>query len=208
MIETPSRWPACLIASTVATTDLKQVVNSTLMPTTCGWCRRDGLDELLGRDVDAQVDHLEPHAAEHHDHDVLADVVNVVLHGAHHHGARAISPPCPLAKQRRQFGHHALHDHAGEHQVGQKAVAARRSGCPARPCRGCTRPECRRPARRRRSARAPAPCTSSSRAWRRLQTDFPVGSWVRQWSRDVLANCSRHTPCAVHGRHTECASTC
>ena len=38
MIETLCRWPACQIASTVAITDLKQVVSKTLIPTTCGLC--------------------------------------------------------------------------------------------------------------------------------------------------------------------------
>ena len=42
----------------------------------------DGLDELLGRHVRAQVDDLEAGAFEHHGDQVLADVVQVALDGA------------------------------------------------------------------------------------------------------------------------------
>ncbi len=43
---------------------------------------RIGLDELLRRDVGAQVDHVEVGPLPHHGHQVLADVVQVALHGA------------------------------------------------------------------------------------------------------------------------------
>ena len=50
------------------------------------------LDELLGRHVSAQVDHLEAAAFEHGRHQVLADVVQVALHRADGHASRRLGP--------------------------------------------------------------------------------------------------------------------
>ena len=53
---------------------------------------RDGLDELLRRHVGAQVDDLEPAPFEQGGDQVLADVVQVSLHGADGDGARRLGP--------------------------------------------------------------------------------------------------------------------
>ena len=44
----------------------------------------DGSDELLGGDLDAEVDNLEAGTLEHDVDEVLADVMDVALDGAHH----------------------------------------------------------------------------------------------------------------------------
>ena len=61
------------------------VVRKAEKPTTSG-CTADLLDELLGRDVDAEVDDGEAGALEHDVAEVLADVVDVALDGAHEEG--------------------------------------------------------------------------------------------------------------------------
>ena len=43
------------------------------------------LENLVTRHHHAEVDHLVAIAAEHHAHDVLADVVHVTLDGGHQH---------------------------------------------------------------------------------------------------------------------------
>ena len=92
------------------------------MPTTCGLCLAMASTNFSGGTSTPRSTTSKPDAAEHRDDDVLADVVDVVLHRAHHHGAARLGR-LPLLQQRAQFGHHALHDHAGEHQVGQEALA-------------------------------------------------------------------------------------
>ena len=49
-------------------------------------------DEFLRRHVNAQIDHFEPAAFEHRGHQVLADVVQVALHGADDDAAGRLGP--------------------------------------------------------------------------------------------------------------------
>ena len=80
-----------------------------------GSCSSSAARIVLDRVVDAQIDHLEPGALEHHGHEVLPDVVDVALHGADHHlahprGAR-------LGEQRPQDHHAGLHRVRGEQDL-------------------------------------------------------------------------------------------
>ena len=88
------------------------------------------LQDRRRRHHDAEVDHLEVVAAEHDAHDVLADVVDVALHGGEHDaspGPRA--PPLAGLDERLQVGDRLLHDagaldHLGqEHLPGPEQVA-------------------------------------------------------------------------------------
>ena len=56
-----------------------------------------GVEDRVGRDHDAEVDHLVAVAAEHDPDDVLADVVDVALHGREHDArrGRARARPSP-----------------------------------------------------------------------------------------------------------------
>ncbi len=56
-----------------------------------------GLEDLLARHHDAEIDHLEVIALEHHADDVLADVVHVALDRGHHDAAVAACAPPPAA---------------------------------------------------------------------------------------------------------------
>ena len=65
-----------------------------------------GVEDRVGRDHHAQVDHLVAVAAEHDADDVLADVVDVALDGRQHDAARRLpsrrpSPPPCTARGRR-----------------------------------------------------------------------------------------------------------
>ena len=80
-------------------------------------------DERVGVGVDAEVEHLEARAFEHHRHEVLADVVDVALDGADHHLADRLD--AGLGEQRAQDRHAGLHGVGGEEHLGheQDAVA-------------------------------------------------------------------------------------
>ena len=62
------------------------------MPSTSGCMFLDRGNELLGGDVLAEVDDLEPGALAHHADQVLADVVQVTLHGAEQQLAGVLDP--------------------------------------------------------------------------------------------------------------------
>ena len=78
---------------------------------------------VLDRVVDAEVDDLEPGALEHHRHEVLADVVDVALHGADHDLADALG--AGLGQQRSKDRHARLHRVRGQQHLRneQDAVA-------------------------------------------------------------------------------------
>ena len=78
---------------------------------------------LLDRVVDAEVDHLEAGALEHHRDQVLADVVDVALDRADHDLADRLD--AGLGEERAQDRHPALHRIRGEQHLGheQDAVA-------------------------------------------------------------------------------------
>ena len=73
-----------------------------------------GGDELVGVDVDAQVDDLEARALQHHAHQILADVVDVALDGADDDRALTLDI-LGIGQQRAQDLHRAFH-RLGGHQ--------------------------------------------------------------------------------------------
>ena len=82
----------------------------------------DRLDELLRRHLHAEVDHLEAGALEHDVDEVLADVVDVALDGAHQELADRLD--AGLGEQRAQPLHRAGHRAAGDQHLGHEEVAA------------------------------------------------------------------------------------
>jgi hypothetical protein len=64
-------------------------------------------EELVDVGVDAEVDHLEAGAFEHHRREVLADVVDVALHGSDDDLADRLG--AGLGEQRAKHGHPSLH---------------------------------------------------------------------------------------------------
>ena len=82
-----------------------------------------GIQDPVGGDHDAQVDDLVPVAAQHHAHDVLADVMHVALDGGDHHlslrrGAGALAILLHIRLQDRDRAFHdtcALDDLRQEH---------------------------------------------------------------------------------------------
>ena len=66
------------------------------------------IEDRLRRHHHAEVDHVEVVAGQHDADDVLADVVDVALHGRHHDLARRRAA---LAARRRLFGVHVGHQH-------------------------------------------------------------------------------------------------
>ena len=87
-----------------------------------GLCSCDRLDELLGRDVDAEVVDGEAGALEHDVDEVLADVVHVALDGAHDVGADLLR--ARLGEQRAEDVERALHRARGDEHLGHEEVAA------------------------------------------------------------------------------------
>src|SRR6266852_6059503 len=81
----------------------------------------DGGDELLGRRVDAEVEHLEARALEHDHAQVLADVVDVALDGADDVAAYRLG--AGLRDQRPQDHQGALHGAGGDEHLGDEEVA-------------------------------------------------------------------------------------
>ncbi len=116
-----------------------------------------GLDEPVGRHVDAEVVDLEAAGGEHHADEVLADLVDVALDRADHDatdhvalGGLALPAPAPG-------------------RPSPSASRAQRASCPA----GTARPG--RTARRRRTARGPARCRSRPAAAPRPRAPAPRG---------------------------------
>src|SRR3546814_18471502 len=98
---------------------LRRPPRSTRTDTLCPYstlCR-----SLLDRVVDAEVDDFEAGAFHHHRDEVLADVVDVALHGADHHGAELRRPG--LRQQRAQDVHAALHGVGGPQHLGHEEDA-------------------------------------------------------------------------------------
>ena len=99
------------------------VVSSADMPISCGLVLLDGVDEGVGRRVDAEVDDLEAGAAQHHDAEVLADVVQVALDRAHDDLAERLD--ARGRQDRLDVGHPGLHRAgAGEHLGHEDEVLA------------------------------------------------------------------------------------
>src|ERR1051326_1467729 len=80
-----------------------------------------GLDELLGRGVDAQVEDLEPGALEHDHAEVFADVVDVALHRADDVAANRLG--ARLRDQGTEDDQRALHGPGGDQHLGDEEVA-------------------------------------------------------------------------------------
>ena len=133
------------------------VVRNAEKPDDVGLVLLDLLDELLRRHLHAEVDHLEAGALEHDVDEVLADVVDVALDGAHQELADGLH--AGLGEQRAQHLHRAGHR------------AARRSASPGRRSRrartGRRPPRATGSARRRAGSAAPCPCPSAW--WVRLE---------------------------------------
>ena len=91
-----------------------------------GWCSWIFSDELLRRHLHAEVDHLEARALEHDVDEVLADVVDVALDGAHQELADRLD--AGLGQQRPQPLHGAGHRPAGDQHLGHEEVAALEPG--------------------------------------------------------------------------------
>jgi hypothetical protein len=84
------------------------------------------IDELLGRDLHAEVDDVEAGALEHDVDQVLADVVHVALDGAHHDGPDRLG--AGLGEQRAQDLQRPGHCLAGDEHLGHEEVAALEPG--------------------------------------------------------------------------------
>jgi hypothetical protein len=78
--------------------------------------------ELLRRDLDAEVDHLEAGALEHDVDEVLADVVDVALDRAHQELADGLDPAGD--QQRAEPLHRAGHRPAGDEHLRHEEVSA------------------------------------------------------------------------------------
>jgi hypothetical protein len=80
----------------------------------------DRRDEVLGGHRDAQVHDREAGRLHHHRHDLLADVVQVALHGTHHDGAHLLGLLGDDERLEQAEGHlHALGRH---HHLGQEVL--------------------------------------------------------------------------------------
>ena len=99
------------------------VVSRALMPEDVGLVLVEGVEELVGVGVDAEVDDLEAGALEHHPDEVLADVVDVALDRADDDLADRLG--AGLGEQRAEDLHAGLHRVGGEQDLGheQDAVA-------------------------------------------------------------------------------------
>ena len=87
-----------------------------------GLCSLIAVDELLRRDLHAEVDHVEAGALEHDVDEVLADVVHVALDGAHHERADRLD--AGLGEQRPQHVQRAAHRAAGDQHLRHEEVTA------------------------------------------------------------------------------------
>ncbi len=76
------------------------------------------LEILLDRRVDAEIDHLETGTFQHHRHQVLADVVDVALHGADDDLADACRTG--LGKERSKQLHPSLHGVGSQQNFGNE----------------------------------------------------------------------------------------
>ena len=97
------------------------VVSSADMPRMSGLCSSSAARNDVGVGVDAEVEHLEAGALEHHRDEVLADVVDVALHGADHDLADRLH--AGLGEQRPQDRHARLHRVGGEQHLGHEEDA-------------------------------------------------------------------------------------
>ena len=52
----------------------------------------DRVDETVGRSIHAEVNHFETRAAQHHDAEIFADVVQIALHRPHDHLRDRLDP--------------------------------------------------------------------------------------------------------------------
>jgi hypothetical protein len=94
------------------------VVSSARHPEDVGLVLLERREVVLDRVVDAEVDHLEAGALEHHRDEVLADVVDVALDGADHDLADALG--AGLGEQRPQDLHARLHRVRREQHLGDE----------------------------------------------------------------------------------------
>ena len=78
-------------------------------------------EELLNVGVDPEVDDLEAGAFEHHPDQVLADVVDVALHGSYYHLAYGLSTG--LGQQWSEDGHASFHGVGGQQHLGHEEDA-------------------------------------------------------------------------------------
>ncbi len=84
------------------------------------------LQNFFARDHDAEVDDLVVVAAEHHAHDIFADVVNVTFDRRHHYfalGASRAAGPFFRLHERKKPGHRFFHDAGAFDHLGQEHFA-------------------------------------------------------------------------------------
>jgi hypothetical protein len=114
------------------------------------------VQDLVGRDHDAQVDDLVAVAAEHHADDVLADVVHVALDRGDDDRPLEVAAGALLflLDVGHQVGHGLLHHARRFHHLRQEHLALRRTGRRPRSCR---------PSAGLRSRAAAAPAASAAR---------------------------------------------
>ena len=122
MMMTWSRRPAFCSALMFALNIGMVVVRNAEKPTMSGLCSSIAATNFSGRDLDAEVDDLEAGALEHDVDEVLADVVDVALDGAHEELADGLD--AGLGEQRPQHLHRAGHRPAGDQHLGDEEVAA------------------------------------------------------------------------------------
>ena len=86
-----------------------------------GLCSSSAARNVVGVGVDPEIEDLEAGALEHHRDEVLADVVDVALHGADHDLADRLD--AGLGEQRAQDRHAGLHRVGGEEHLGHEEDA-------------------------------------------------------------------------------------
>ncbi len=84
------------------------------------------LDELLRRDLHAEVDHVEAGTFEHDVDEVLADVVDVAFHGSHHEGADGLD--AGLGEEGAEPLEGSCHRFAGDEHLGHEEVTPLEAG--------------------------------------------------------------------------------
>ena len=94
------------------------VVSSADMPRMSGWCSSSAARNLSTSVLMPRSNDLEAGALEHHRHEVLADVVDVALHGADHDLADRLD--AGLGEQRPQDRHAGLHRVRREQHLGHE----------------------------------------------------------------------------------------
>ena len=76
--------------------------------------------KLVGRHVDTDIDHLKTTPLKHGSHEVLADVMEVTLHGTYHHTAH--SDGSVGGQQRAHKSQRRLHRPARHQQLGHEGL--------------------------------------------------------------------------------------